>query len=215
MLCCLIFQIQGIAVDTFRGLSQAVMPTLSNVPITFGTKNQAWMKVDQEEWHHHNGNEKENLKFEDCVPWTDVTSFASDCSRICLPIILQQIYEENINQPKCHNGSDHICMWKLFEQVIHSTHTKSMTQCLQPKHNVEYKSKVQLVMGNALNVKKTSEVDFIITYNSFKKTIHEEILVYDKSGIVSQLGGVVSLFIGISIFPLFSDCLDFIQKKIM
>ena len=52
-----------------------------------------------------------------------------------------------------------------------------------------------------------------ITYNGFKKTIHEEILVFDKSGMVSQLGGVVSLFIGISFFTLFSDCLDFIQKK--
>ena len=118
MLCCLIFQIQGIAVDTFRGLSQAVMPTLSNVPITFGTKNQAWMKVDQEEWHHHNGNEKENLKFEDCVPWTDVTSFASDCSRICLPINLQYLYEDNVDQPKCQNGSDHTCMLKLFTDTV-------------------------------------------------------------------------------------------------
>ena len=70
-------------------------------------------------------------------------------------------------------------------------------------------------MGNPLNNKKNSEVDLIIQYKSFEKTIHEEILVYDKSGVVSQLGGVVSLFIGISIFPLFSDCLDFVQKKIM
>ena len=70
-------------------------------------------------------------------------------------------------------------------------------------------------MGNPLNNKKNSEVDLIIQYKSFEKTIHEEILVYDKSGVVSQLGGVVSLFIGISIFPLFSDCLDFVQKNIM
>ena len=90
-----------------------------------------------------------------------------------------------------------------------------MTQCLQPKHSLEYQSKIQLVMGNPLNDKTNSTVYVTIRYKSFEKTIHEEILVYDKSGMVSQLGGVISLFIGISIYPLFSDCLDFIQKKIM
>ena len=58
-------------------------------------------------------------------------------------------------------------------------------------------------------------VEFVIGYKNFEKTIHEEILVYDKKGMVSQLGGVVSLFIGISFFTLFSDFLDFVQKKIM
>ena len=70
-------------------------------------------------------------------------------------------------------------------------------------------------MGNPLNDKTNSTIYVTIRYKSFEKTIHEEILVYDKSGMVSQLGGVVSLFIGISFFTLFSDCLDFIQKKIM
>ena len=88
-----------------------------------------------------------------------------------------------------------------------------MDQCIQPKHTHEYKSTIQLVMGNPLNNWKNSTVDFVIGYKSFEKTIHEEILVHDKSGMVSQLGGVVSLFIGISIFPLFSDFLDFIHKK--
>ena len=57
-------------------------------------------------------------------------------------------------------------------------------------------------------------VYFIIRYKSFEKTIHEEILVYDKSGMISQLGGVVSLFIGISFYTIISDCLDFIQKSV-
>ena len=70
-------------------------------------------------------------------------------------------------------------------------------------------------MGNPLNDLKNPTVNFIIRYKSFEKTIHEEILVYDNRGIVSQLGGVVSLFIGISFYTLFSDCMDFIQKKIM
>ena len=94
------------------------MPTLYNVPITFGSSNQAFMKVDQEEWHYQNGNEKQDLKFEDCVQWKDITSFARDCSRICLPIIVQQIYEESVNRPKCQNGTDHICMMNIFNNMV-------------------------------------------------------------------------------------------------
>ena len=90
-----------------------------------------------------------------------------------------------------------------------------MTQCLQPKHSVEYQSNLQLIKGNPLNDWKKSVVDFVIIYKSFEKITREEILVYDNRGIVSQLGGVVSLFIGISFYTLFSDCMDFIQKKIM
>ena len=90
-----------------------------------------------------------------------------------------------------------------------------MTQCLQPKQSVEYRSEIQLVLGNPLNRMKNSKVSFVIEYKNFENTIHEEILVYDKSGMVSQLGGVISLFIGISFYTLFSDCLDFVQKKIM
>ena len=70
--------------------------------------------MEQDEWIYQNGNEKQDLKLEDCVPWKDKTRIASDCSRICLPINMQYLYEDNVNRPKCQNGSDHICMMKLF-----------------------------------------------------------------------------------------------------
>ena len=50
-------------------------------------------------------------------------------------------------------------------------------------------------------------------YQSTEKTVHEERLVYDQSGMVSQLGGILSLFLGFSFFSLISDFLDFIVKK--
>ena len=111
--------IQGVGVDTFGNLSQGITPTLYNVPITFGSSNTASIEVNQEEWHYQNGNEKQDLKFEDCVSWENKTRIASDyCSRICLPINAQSLYEENINRPKCQNGSDHMCMMKhLTSQV--------------------------------------------------------------------------------------------------
>ena len=110
--------IQVVGVDTFGNLSQDVMPTLYDVPIKFGSINQAFMEVKQEEWHYQNGNEMQGIKVEDCVSWENNTRMASDCSRICLPINAQSLYEENINRPKCQNGSDHICMMKhLMNQV--------------------------------------------------------------------------------------------------
>ena len=82
-------RIQGVGVDTFGNFSQDVLPTLYDVPITFGSINQAFMEVKQEEWHYRNGNEKQVIKVEDCDSWENKTRVASDCSRICLPINAQ------------------------------------------------------------------------------------------------------------------------------
>ena len=110
--------IQGVGVDTFGNLSQDIIPTLYNVPITLGSINKAFMEVKQEEWHYQNGNEKQGIKVEDCVSRENKTRMASDCSRTCLPINAQYLYEENINRPKCQNGSDHVCMMNhLTNQV--------------------------------------------------------------------------------------------------
>ena len=110
--------IQGVGVDTFGNLSRGITPTLYNVPITFGSLNQALIDVDQEEWHYQSGNEKQDFKFEDCVSWENKTRTAGDCFRICLPINAQSLYEEKTNRPKCQNGSDHNCMQKLFMDTV-------------------------------------------------------------------------------------------------
>ena len=99
-------------------LSQGVTPKFYDVPITYGLSNQASIEVEPDEWIYRNGNEKQDLKFKDCVPWKDKTRIASGCSRICLPINVQYLYEENDDHPKCQNGSDHICMMKLFMNMV-------------------------------------------------------------------------------------------------
>ena len=109
---------QEVGIDTFGKLSQGVRPTLYQVPVQFGSSNQAFMEVNQEEWHYQNGNEKQGIKVEDCVSWENKTRMASECSRICLPINAQRLYEESINRPKCQNGSDHTCMLKLFMNIV-------------------------------------------------------------------------------------------------
>ena len=110
--------IKGVGVDTFGNLSQDVIPTLYNVPITLGSINKVFMEVRQEEWHYQSGNEKQGIKVEDCVSRENKTRMASDCPRICLPINAQGLYEEKINRPKCQNGSDHTCMLKLFTDTV-------------------------------------------------------------------------------------------------
>ena len=81
------------------------------------------MEVKKELWLYQNGNEKEDLEFKDCVPWETHTRIETDCSRICLPINVQHLYEENNSRPKCQNGSDHICMMKPFENTVKTIFT--------------------------------------------------------------------------------------------
>ena len=115
--------VQKLGVDTFGKLSQGVRPTLYNVPITIGSVNQAFMEVKKEKWLYQSGNEKEDLKFKDCVPWENKTRIATDCSRICLPVNVQHLYKENNNRPKCQNGSDHLCMIKFFGNTVKTIFT--------------------------------------------------------------------------------------------
>ena len=82
------------------------------------------------------------------------------------------------------------------------------------KHFIDIKSEATLFK---IPRKKSDDPRFSFTmmYKSTEKTVHKERLVYDKSGMVSQLGGVLSLFLGFSFFSLISDFLEFIAKKKM
>ena len=62
------------------------------------------------------------------------------------------------------------------------------------------------------NKENSTRVDLAIRYKDSFKSYQEEILVYDTLGMVSQLGGVISLFIGISFFSLIDYVLDFVKN---
>ena len=53
-----------------------------------------------------------------------------------------------------------------------------------------------------------------IAHKSKLMTLSKEKLDYDLVEVVSQLGGVFSLFLGFSVFGLISDILDTIKRKI-
>ena len=82
------------------------------------------------------------------------------------------------------------------------------------KHFIDIKSEATIY-----KLPRTKPDDPLLTikmaYKSTEKTVHEERLVYDQSGMVSQFGGILSLFLGFSFYSLISDLLDFIANNNM
>ena len=94
-------------------------PTFHAVPAQFKTINSAFIEVDQEEWHYQHGNDKQDLKFEDCQAWEDFVRIASTkCENKCLPVNLQFLWNESVDRPRCNNGSDHLCMLEVFYNPV-------------------------------------------------------------------------------------------------
>ena len=86
---------------------------------------------------------------------------------------------------------------------------------MQSKKSLKFKPELQIIRGNKLSYNANkSGVSISIMYKNIKKIIHDEMLVYDGPGLISQLGGVISLFLGISIYTFLSGVLDWIGKKL-
>ena len=67
--------------------------------------------------------------------------------------------------------------------------------------------------GNPLIVTEDLFVDLTVMYKNQEKTITEEILVYDTPTMISQIGGILSLFLGFSFFSIICDLMELIQIK--
>ena len=89
---------------------------------------------------------------------------------------------------------------------------KNITECLKVKKITLYKSELQVVKGNSLTSTDNSSMDIILIYKNQEKTITEEILVYDTPGMVAQIGGILSLFLGFSFFSILCDIMELVQK---
>ena len=64
-----------------------------------------------------------------------------------------------------------------------------------------------------LNKQNSTLIRISSSYVNDKKIVQEEILVYDTAGMISHIGGIISLFIGISFFSLGCDVLDFVKNR--
>ena len=87
--------------------------------------------------------------------------------------------------------------------------------CLKKKKRLDFDAKIYVSKGNAmLNKQNSTIIRISSSYVNDKKIVQEEILVYDTAGMISQVGGIISLFIGISFFSLGCDVLDFVKNRI-
>ena len=81
------------------------------------------------------------------------------------------------------------------------------------KKSLIFNSDLQVVKGRPLKNQKNVFIDLIMMYKNQEKTITEEILVYDTPTMISQIGGILSLFLGFSFFSIICDLMELIQIK--
>ena len=78
--------------------------------------------MKQEEYSHQNGNPKDEVKFEDCLSWQELRS-SINCSNKCLPVILQSLFGQRNDIPKCHDPMNHHCMFfASTEKLVRKTY---------------------------------------------------------------------------------------------
>ena len=98
---------------TFEDLKRRIaVPSFYHVPI--GSNDQGFLLVSQEEKLHHEGNILNDVRYEDCLPFEELSK---NCVYKCLPVIAQSFYEESVDRPKCEIGYDHVCMFNGIWQV--------------------------------------------------------------------------------------------------
>ena len=91
---------------------------------------------------------------------------------------------------------------------------QTVAECLKMKHYDSFMSDASIVKDYELVDKKDSMVWLMMRYKDNEKTTHEEKLIYDFPDMVSQLGGILSLFLGFSVFSVICDVIDHIKMKI-
>ena len=58
-------------------------------------------------------------------------------------------------------------------------------------------------------------IQLAFDFASDKRTIHEEIYIFDEIGLPSSIGGSLGLFIGFSFFSYISEIMDLVVKQIL
>ena len=83
------------------------------------------------------------------------------------------------------------------------------------KRSVNFKSTLQLSKGNPLAIQDRIQTDLILIYKNREKTFIGEILIYDGAGLIAQMGGILSLFLGFSFLSIIYGIFDFMENKLM
>ena len=89
---------------------------------------------------------------------------------------------------------------------------QNVSRCLKKKKSLIFHSTLQFSKDTHTD-NQDSILHLVISYKNNQKTFSEEKLVYEWTGMVSQLGGVLSLFLGFSFFSLISALLEFVDTQ--
>ena len=85
--------------------------------------------------------------------------------------------------------------------------------CLNQSKFTKYNSEVELVSVSTTD-STPPMVNFLIKFGSNEVLVYEETLIIDKIGLLGNLGGLLGLFVGFSIFGYASVLFDAIVDKI-
>ena len=86
-------------------------------------------------------------------------------------------------------------------------------KCLKQSKFTKYNSEVELVSMSTTD-STPPMVQFIIRLGSNEVLVYEEALIVDKIGLLGNLGGLLGLFVGFSVFGYASVVFDAIMDQI-
>ena len=67
-----LINLQGLSVNMHGGLKREIRSSefsSFSVPVEFRKETYAIVAISREEWIYKNGNDVEDVRFEDCLPW--------------------------------------------------------------------------------------------------------------------------------------------------
>ena len=91
---------------------------------------------------------------------------------------------------------------------------RNITKCLSQLKFTKYKSEVELVSMSNTEAMPYQVVQFLIRLRSMDVLVYEETLVIDQIGLLGNLGGLLGLFVGFSVFGYTSVLYDTVVDKI-
>ena len=91
---------------------------------------------------------------------------------------------------------------------------KTIKKCLKQLKFTKFNSEVELVSMLIKDGSVSNTVQFLIKLRSEEVLVYEETLIIDKIGLLGNLGGLLGLFVGFSVFGYASILFDAIVDKI-
>ena len=91
---------------------------------------------------------------------------------------------------------------------------RNITKCLNQLKFTKYNSEVELVSMSNTDQSSWQVVQFLIKLRSKDVSVYEETLIIDQIGLLGNLGGLLGLFVGFSVFGYASVLYDAIVDKV-